>query len=155
MGIFALNRIRKLGGGDWWRGEEAFGKGYKGACVLSHFSHVQPCATIQTVARQVPLSIGFSRQEYWSGLLCPPPGDLSNPGSEAKSSMSPELAGGFFTTSTTWEAPQRGLLSSRGDLGSGLHFSGLGERPGTCGLESGLHEEVRGNLIKNRREEAV
>ena len=51
-----------------------------------------------TVARQAPLSMGFSRQEYWSGLPCPPPGDLPNPGMEPTSLVSPALAGGFFTT---------------------------------------------------------
>ena len=73
-------------------------------CVLSCFSHVQLCATLWTVALQAPLSMGFSWQEYWSGLPCPPPGDLPNPGIEPTSLMSPALAGGFFTTSTTWEA---------------------------------------------------
>ena len=48
--------------------------------------------------------MGVSRQEYWSGLPCPPPGDLPNPGIELASLMSPALAGGFFTTSATWEA---------------------------------------------------
>ena len=47
----------------------------------------------------------FSRQEYWSGLPCPAPGDLPNTGIEALSLMSPELAGGFFTTTATGEAP--------------------------------------------------
>ena len=56
------------------------------------------------VARQAPLSMGFCRQEYWSGLLCPPPGDLPKPGIELASLVSPALAGEFFTTSTTWEA---------------------------------------------------
>ena len=69
--------------------------------VLSHFSHVQLCATPWTVARQAPLSMGFSRQEHWSTLPCPPPGDLYNPGIELTSVMSPELAGGVFTISTT------------------------------------------------------
>ena len=46
---------------------------------------------------------GFSRQEYWSGFLCPPPRDLPDPGIEPVSLMSPALAGGFFTTSATWE----------------------------------------------------
>ena len=50
------------------------------ACVLSHFSPVRLCVTLGTVTRQVPLSMGFSRQEYWSRLLCPPPGDLPDPG---------------------------------------------------------------------------
>ena len=47
---------------------------------------------------------GFSRQEYWSGLPWPPPGDLPDPGIESVSLMSPALAGRFFTTSATWEA---------------------------------------------------
>ena len=48
--------------------------------LLSHFSHVQLFATPWTVAHQAPLSMGFSRQEYWSESPCPPPGDLPNPG---------------------------------------------------------------------------
>ena len=48
--------------------------------------------------------MGFSRQEYWSGLPCPPPGDLPNPGIEPTFLMSSALAGGFLTTSATWEA---------------------------------------------------
>ena len=60
--------------------------------------------TLRTVAYQVPLSMGFSRQENWSGLPCCPPGDLPDPGIEPASLMSAVLAGGFFTASTTWEA---------------------------------------------------
>ena len=56
------------------------------------------------VACRAPLSIEFSRQEYWSGLSCLPPGDLPDPGIELLSLMSPALAGRFFTTSTSWEA---------------------------------------------------
>ena len=74
------------------------------ACVLSCFSHVQLFSTPWTVDRQDPLSIGFSRQEYCSGLTCPPPGDLPNPGIEPESPTSPTLAGGFFPTRATWEA---------------------------------------------------
>ena len=59
------------------------------------------------LARQVPLSMGFSRQEYWSGLPCLPPGDFPHPGIEPVSLMSPALADGFFTTSATWEAQQQ------------------------------------------------
>ena len=73
-------------------------------CELSCFSRVQLFVTPRTAAHQAPLSMGFSRQEYWSGLSCPPPGDLPDPGVEPASLMSPALAGGFFTTSTTWEA---------------------------------------------------
>ena len=73
-------------------------------CVLSSFSHVQLFATSWTIACQAPLSVGFSRQGYWSGFPCPPPGDLNNPGIEPISLMSPALAGEFFTTSATWKA---------------------------------------------------
>ena len=74
------------------------------ARVLSCFSHVRLCAIPWTVTRQAPLSMGFSRQEYWSGLPCPPPGDIPEPGIEAAPLRSPALAGGFFTTNATWEA---------------------------------------------------
>ena len=72
--------------------------------MLGHFSCVQLFATPWTVACQAHLSMGFSRQEYWSGLPCPPPGDLPDPGIKPMSLTSPALAGGFFTTNTTWEA---------------------------------------------------
>ena len=70
------------------------------ACMLSCFSPVQLFATLWSVACQAPLSMGFSTQEYWSGLPCPPPGDLLHPQIEPVSLMSPALARGFFTTST-------------------------------------------------------
>ena len=54
--------------------------------------------TSWTVAHQAPLSMGFPRQEYWSGLSFPPPGDLPNPGTEPMSPGSPVLAGRFFAT---------------------------------------------------------
>ena len=57
-------------------------------------SHVQLFVTPRTVAHQAPLSMGFSRQEYWSGLPFPPTGNLSDPGIK---SVNPALAGGFFT----------------------------------------------------------
>ena len=80
-----------------------------------HTESLQSCPTLQA-----PLSMGFCRQDYWSGLPCCPPGDLSNPGIEPLSLMSPALAGRiFFTTGTSWEAwvilewvtmpPSRGL----------------------------------------------
>ena len=73
-------------------------------CMLTRISHAQLFATLWTVACQAPLSMGFSRQEHWSELPCPPPGDLPNPGIEPVSLLSPTLAGGFFTTSAIWEA---------------------------------------------------
>ena len=72
--------------------------------MLSHLSHVQLYATLWTVAHRAPLSMGFSKQEYWSQLPCPSPGDLPDPGTELSSLTYAALAGGFFTTSATWEA---------------------------------------------------
>ena len=72
----------------------------KACCVLGHFSRVRLFATLWTVAHQDPLSMGFSRQEYWNGLSCPPPGDLPNPRIEPASLMSPTLTGEFFTGTT-------------------------------------------------------
>ena len=61
------------------------------AHVLSHFSCVQLFVTLWTVARQAPLSMEFSRQEYWSGLPCPPPEDLPDPGIKPTSLAAPTL----------------------------------------------------------------
>ena len=73
------------------------------SCMLYCFSHVWISVTPWTVAHQAPLSMGFSRQEYWSGLPCPPSGHLPDPGIEPVSLKSPALAGGFFTTSASWK----------------------------------------------------
>ena len=67
-------------------------------CNYLVLSHAQPFVTPRTVAHQAPLSMEFSRQEYWSGLPFPPPGALSNPGIEPVSLVSPALVSGFFTT---------------------------------------------------------
>ena len=61
-------------------------------------SCVQFFATPWTVVRQAPLAMGFSKEEYWSGLPSPPPRDLSNPGIKTVSPISPALASVFFTT---------------------------------------------------------
>ena len=74
------------------------------ALVLSSFSPTQLFATLWNVAHMAPLSMGFSRQEHWSGLPCPLPGDLPDPGIKPSSLMSPAMLGEFFTTSATWEA---------------------------------------------------
>ena len=74
-------------------------------CVLNHFSLVQLFATLWTVACHAPLSMGFSREKYWSGLPCPPPGDLPDPRAQIGVSYIPCIGGRFFTSSTTWEAP--------------------------------------------------
>ena len=75
---------------------------YTRILVLSRFSRVRLFDPMDH-SHQAPLSVGFSRQEYWSGLPFPPPGDLPDPGFKPASLASPALAGRFFTTSTTWE----------------------------------------------------
>ena len=73
--------------------------------VLNTFCIVSDSfVTLWTIALQAPLSMGFFRPGYWSGLPFPSLGDLPHPGIEPMSLISPELAGRFFTTSTTWEA---------------------------------------------------
>ena len=81
--------------------------------VLCVLSHVRLFVAPWTVARQAPLSIGFSRQEYCSGLLFPSAGDLLHPGIKPTSPGAPALAGGFFTTSATWEAHSELVLGYR------------------------------------------
>ena len=78
-------------------------------CALSHFNCVRLSASLWTVTCQAPLPMGFSRQEYWSGPSRPPPWNLPYPGIEPTPLYGhhmPVLAGGFFTTSATWEPPQ-------------------------------------------------
>ena len=72
--------------------------------MLSCFSHVWLFVIIWAIACQAPLSLGFFRHEYWSGLPCPPLGNLPDPGTEPASLVFPALAGEFFTTSATREA---------------------------------------------------
>ena len=82
-----------------------------GVCMLSSFSHSRLFVTPWTVAHQAPQSMGFFRQEYWSGLSFPSSGDFPNPGIKLTSLMSPSLACRFFTTSITWEASLCGEIS--------------------------------------------
>ena len=112
-------------------------------------------ATPWTVAHLASLSMGFSRQEYWSGLPCPSPGDLLDPGIELASFMSPAVAGGFFTTSATivkakslsrvrlfvtpWTVAYQASQSmefSRQEYWSGLPFPSPGDLPNP-GIEPG------------------
>ena len=78
--------------------------------------------TPRTVAQQAPLSMEFSRQEYWSGLQFPPPGVFPNPGVKPASPMSPASAGGFFTTeshlgsTTPYSAIIRNYAEPKGSL---------------------------------------
>ena len=85
--------------------------------MLNFFSRVQLFVTLWTVDHQAPLSMGFSRQEYWSEFPCPPSGDLPNPGIRFMSLMSPVLSGRFLTTRATWEAQVDLGLAKMMDLG--------------------------------------
>ena len=80
--------------------------------MLSRFGHVWLCDSVDCSPPDSSV-MGFSRQEYWSGWPCPPPGDLPVPGIKPMYLKSPTLAGGFFTTSATWEARERGKQESR------------------------------------------
>ena len=105
------------------------------AHMLNHISSIWLFATLWTVAHQAPLSMGFSRQEYWSGLPCLPPGNLLNPAIEPEYLLSPALAGRFFTTSTTfclmwhlhskvsWVMQNRKIKKHRAHRGRGLQNS--------------------------------
>ena len=77
-----------------------------------HFIHVCLFATPWTVAHQIPLSMRFFSQEHWNWLPFPSPGVLSNSGIKPVSLMSPALAGGFFTTSASWEAQAPGKIKN-------------------------------------------
>ena len=70
---------------------------------LAALSRPALCDPINCSPPRLLCPLEFPRQEYWSGLPCPPPGDLLSPGLEPVSLMSPALAGGFFITSTSWE----------------------------------------------------
>ena len=75
-------------------------------CVCAKSLKLYLFVTQWTVVPQPPLSMGFFRQEHWSGLPCPSPGYLPNAGIDSMFLRSPALAGRFFTTITTWEALQ-------------------------------------------------
>ena len=107
--------------------------------VHVHAKSLQSCPTLYepwTVAHQVFLCpMGFSRQEYWNGLQCSPPGDLADPRIEHVSLLSPALASRFLTTSATWEDPWPGgggnmpeeLRAGRRDLTGHLKLVSLPE----------------------------
>ena len=86
-----------------WQGCKLVSKEASLTLGTVHAKLLQLCltffVTLWMTACQAPLSMGFSRQENWSGLLFPSPGDLSNQGIKPAFLMSPALAGGFFTTS--------------------------------------------------------
>ena len=79
------------------------------ACEVSHFSRVQLFAALQTVVSQAPRPIGILQARIQEWVVVPSSRASPNPGIEPVSLMSPALAGRFFITSTTWEAPTKGL----------------------------------------------
>ena len=112
--------------------EKAIERAIANSVCLSHICSVRLFVNPWTAACQGPLSMGFSRQEYWSGLPCPHPRDLPDPGIEPVSLTSPALAGRLFTTSATSEAS-----ASRGSMAS--HWlSPCQERRGISLLPFGL-----------------
>ena len=109
--------------------------GLAAAKCAQSLSCVHLFVTPWTVAHQAPLSMGFSRQEYWSGLPFLPPGDLPNPGMEPESSASPALAGEFFTI----ESP--GLLWGAKAWGAGDTGSSSGDLWGNWGFKLQAEEQ--------------
>ena len=83
-------------------------------CVGNHRGHIRLFATPWTVARQAPLSMGFSRQEHWSRLSFPPLGDLPNPGIKPTSPAAPTLLARFFYHWATWKAQWNIMWSQKG-----------------------------------------
>ena len=115
-------------------------------CVCA--KSLQSCSTLcdpLDCTLQAPLSMRFSRQKYWSGVPCSPPGDLFDPGTKPPSLLSPAMEGRFFTTSTTWEALQnhravyksrllfRTLLAAEVDTNPDTPALHTAPRPHVCG----------------------
>ena len=82
------------------------------SCMLSCFSRVWLFVTLWAIACQAPLSMEFSREEYWSGLQFPTPGHISDPGIKPIYPASPALAGRFFITSTIWLCERKWVILS-------------------------------------------
>ena len=114
-------------------------------CVLSLFSHFQLCATLWIVACLFCMSQGFSRQEYCRELLCPPPGDLPDPGIEPTSLMSPALAGGFFTTSAILVSCKLCILRMKTSYSKTNYAS----KPDHKCKHSGLHQVLWSYYLSN------
>ena len=116
-----------------------------GLAVLSRFSHVQLHVTPWTVALRVPLSMGLSRQEYWSGLPFSSPGDLPDLGIKPTSLKSPALAGTFFTISATlnWEISE---ISSNSETFPCLYQVTSWDQ----GMFPGRHQHKTGSWGKRR-----
>ena len=113
--------------------------------ILCSLSRVQLFATIWTVARQAPLSMGIFRQEYWSGLPFPAPGDLPEPGIKPTALVSPVSAGGFSTTEPSGQPHKIAISSLLGSsprqcLGRGVCLFRVHFRPSLTLVTSVLQE---------------
>ena len=106
-------------------------------CVLGCLSRVRLFATPWTAALHIPLSMGFCRQEYWSGWPRPSPGDCHNPAIEAGSLASPALAGGFLTAESPGKSLSSTLVSTSQShfLHPAAHHTSLGEGKGDPGWD--------------------
>ena len=110
--------------------------------VLSRFSRIQFFVIPWTIDLRVPLAMGFSRQEYWSGLPCPPPGDLPNP----------VLAGGFFTIVSPEALTKTAVKERRGHCFEGAP----GNAEQEWALEMGAsHWKVWGSSLPPRRDGGI
>ena len=107
-------------------------------CAPNHFSRVQLFATSWSVVCQAPRNMEFSRQEYWSGLPFPSPGDLPDPGIKVGSLTSPALAGEFFTIRATWEAQ----WALRGTLNSVLKLDFISEFSSPLGFSKSANGSI-------------
>ena len=101
-------------------------------CVLSHFSHVQLCATPWTIARQAPLSVGFIRQENWSGLPFPSPGVFPTQGLNLSLLRLPHWQAGSLPQAPLWER---------------LHLKCGNGNVLKCGLSSAFLDRMHSNYI--------
>ena len=118
--------------------------------MLSCFSRVQLFATLWSVAHETPLSMGFSRQEIWSGLPCPPLGDLPYSGIQPKSLMFLALPGGFFTASAPWEAHMNLIVAVQS-----LSCVWLFVTPWTAAFQACLSFTISQSLLKFKSIESV
>ena len=114
-------------------------------CMLSRFSPVQLFATLWAGAHQAPLSMGFSRQEHWSGLPSPPPGDLPYSGTKPASLTSPA---GFFTISATWETQRCTIADFKLTRVLILHPS---SSPPFCGNSVFSHPQASSSSLELQR----
>ena len=130
--------------------------------MLSH-SVVSDSVTPWSLARRAPLSMGFSRQEDWSGLPCPPPWYFPDAGIEPTPFTFPALVGGFFTTSANWESPAGTYcwpntdesFGVRGQGGEIHSWGGCPAEAAACGAEQSMGEQETGPKDSGPRSDSL